>query len=220
MAGYPVSIIGHFKLAAHPTAIDDFIHLSTGAGDSNSHRVGTTATDNLYRGQTFDSAAGSNTVNQTIDVDGIWASFAYICASTTDRRFYLLDIANVDSSANSRTFSTTLDTVHLGTHNDLLSDAVVNLAEIAVFAAELDTTQITNALAGFLPTFLGITPELYYSMGTDTGGTIPNDGSDATGDLTVTSGAAYDADHPVMTGPGGLISPFGGKLSGLIRGPF
>jgi hypothetical protein len=140
------------------------------------------------------------------NVDGVWTPILFR-HRVANRSAYLADVT--DTSSASVTLGL-LDQLAIGENLNNAGDAVVKIAEVAIWYGDdalsaqdiADLLGVAGSQTGKSPSVVApASLRLHCSMATDWGaGPVPNTGLDAGGDLTVNgNGLIFDSDHPTMT---------------------
>lgn len=134
--------------------------------------------------------------------DSIWVCVTATFTSDTRRDVYIESTSNTASNTGTRAVGTALDTIRIGSSASGYSNFLGLIAEVAFYDKVLSASEInslqTGAGTGPAPnTVATANCFAYYPMDYNNS-TQTNEGSDATGDLTVT-GAVYSSDHPIIT---------------------
>lgn len=174
----------------------------TGTSNTNSYAIRTGASADQWRITSVDSGAAATQANVTGDFDNVWVGLLGVIATDSDRRIYISDVTTTSTNTATGTVVATLNNIAIGEDFADASDVSGLIAECAVWVGILEDAEITAYLSGTAAPFVADTEELigYWPMDTDTGGTVPNEGTDTTGDLTASGNAAFNASHPTITG--------------------
>jgi hypothetical protein len=161
---------------------------------------------NMYFNADTDFAAtvgGAGTALAEEIATGSWYAFVGVYRSATDRQFYLDTISGTKGiSATSRTLTTPLTEIRIGSHPTAGLNFPGLMAEMALWDVELTTEQITSFLAKNVATGIAAANLRGYWPLNVNSTSQPNLGLDSGGDLTASSNT-YSADHPAITSTSG-----------------
>ena len=148
------------------------------------------------------SAANHNFTAETYD--GVWVRVTGVWTSNVLRDVYIEDSSNTAQATTSKTLDAG-DVISVGNHQGTFSYINGNIADvcmwnIALTTGEVDSLQTSAETGPACATIQSGSLVGSWPLDTDrdTEGTILNEGSDAGGDLTITS-ATYAAAHPTIT---------------------
>jgi hypothetical protein len=182
---------------------DVFLQIGVGSSGNDTYSIRTSSAAQQYRVTSIDNAAGASQAQISGNYDATWVALVGVITSDSSRTAYL-DEPNVTAVNNTatRTVANTLDDISIGEGLDDAGDVNGLIAECAIWVGVLESAEIQAYSEGTAAPFVADTEELigYWPMATDTGGTVANQGSDTGGDLTASGNAAFNADHPTITG--------------------
>jgi hypothetical protein len=220
---YPLTIALAAKIATHPAAAQTIAQLGTTPGAiTNSVQIRLQASADTYGGESRDGSGSGSTASVTDSNDGQWGRYVATFNNATTRVIHADSQANNGSEATSRAIGTALNDVSLCELLNDTQDFLGLVAEVCFVDTAIWTSQqITDYMNGVRCDVVSPTSALfgYYKLDTNNA-TQPNDGSDATGDLTV-SGATFSTDNPsfgpVFTaGPSEAAATNGHTISGTV----
>ncbi len=174
--------------------------------------------------------AGGNSsasIDMTTDAaDDVWILVYGIFTTDTARRIGWNTWAQSNTSTGDIDAGSTLDQIMLGNMSNGSNQNLDGLgAEFAIWDKALVEADIdalwTSAQAGGAASGVQAGNLIGYwpcDTDRDIDGTILNEGTDATGDMTIDA-ATFDADHPTITAGGGATNPKG-PLGMPLHGPF
>jgi hypothetical protein len=194
-----VTILTRAKFTTHTGVASVFAQLGSSPSNTNtSIMVRTAGAVNNYNAASNDSGTIFSGSNNGINNDGVWASYVGVFASTTSRTFYVNGIAGTTGTDTSDPGSALNDVAlceNLGGAQDF-AGLIGETCLVTGAATQQNATDFANGIpCGTI--FPGAELFAWYKLDTNNA-TQPNDGSDATGDLTV-SNATFSTDDPVFS---------------------
>lgn len=175
---------------------------------------GTTYRLNYY---TTTNVRTGNLDRVTSNVWGVWVA---TISSATLRSLYF-DGSGSSASSNASASIGSIPLIRFGIRADLAAAWRGTLGQAAVYDRVLSAAEIDSLAGGANPMALSPIPISYWAMDTDTGATIPGQGSDPF-DLTVVGTVAFSANNPPVDPASSppadptLLSATGGVVSGRI----
>ena len=192
-----VTLAAFVKVTAHPIAVDSIIQFgNSSSSDDQSHWIVTSGTDNhwLLRSRTTISVSADRFEN----IDGIWAAIVGVITNDSLRDIYVNGISNTAQSTGTQAVADVLQFVRLGEDMTGAQDFTGRIAEVAIWNAALNSSQITSYIAGTAASGIAAANLIGYWPLSASASPQLNLGIDSGGDLTVT-GAVFDADHPTIS---------------------
>ena len=152
-------------------------------------------------GRTSSDGSASETFADTT-WDALWVPVIGTFTNDSLRNVYIGSTTAIGTNTSTKAVGSALDTIRIGSAANGFSNFGGLIAEVAFYDKVLSDAEInsfrTGAETGPAPnTIATANCFAYYPLDTDSA-TQTNEGSDATGDLTVTN-AVYSADHPTIT---------------------
>jgi hypothetical protein len=209
VVNYPISIFFWVKNADWAAVGNDFVALGETYGTStdSSVFVRTQAVADRITASARDTAGEGNSIlDFTADSgNGVWVPVLATYTSATSRLIRAFSPTQTGAASTAERIITDLmDEISVG-RNSAGANAVTDayMAELAIWNAALGTTEfetlVTGATAGISPDQV-LPGDLigYWSMNSDTGGTIPDESGNSN-DLTISGTVSYAADHPTIT---------------------
>ena len=199
----PQTLACFIKIADHPASTDYTLTLSKDAENNEYIALQTHGTEDRYQALIATSVpnfSGAVYIAGVGEYDGAWLPIVGTFVSTTERNIFVELLANTSTNATSRDPSSVLAQVTVGATPGGGSRFDGLIAECAMWDGELSDANITSYLAGNAASGIDAANLLgYWPLDTnrDGDGTILNEGTDATGTLTITN-ATFDADHPTI----------------------
>lgn len=193
----PITLACWFKQTDHPVAIKSLVefHYQGGTGNNDSVILRTTATDNTFTAAIISTTGSTGSAGASKNVDNTWTPFVGVFPSNSSRQTYVSDATGSGSGAY--TVSDLFDEISLGVNAADAADFTGYLAEVAIWNKELSAGEIANFLAAKAPSSIAASNLIGYWPLNYNNATQTNVGTDASGDLTVTS-ATYSSDHPTI----------------------
>jgi hypothetical protein len=194
----PVTLACWIKVANHPVAVNWMYAVgNSSSSNDQSYALRTTATDDAWSAIARTTSNGTAT-KTAVNIDGVWAAWVGKFSSDTLRDVYIQSLANTASNNTSIAVSDVIQFIRVGTDFANGSDFTGRLAELAMWNSVLSDTDITSYMAGTAAS--GIAAANLVGYWPLSSADLTNQGLDAGGDLTAANQAAFDADHPTITG--------------------
>jgi hypothetical protein len=205
----PITLACFIKITAHPTAADAFVMIGeTINSDDHSHVIRTDAVDNGWQGISDAGASNGTVTVSSIDLDAAtigttynattgWAGIVGVFTANTQRDLFVAAIANTAQTVQDRAVNNGLSYISCGETLAALNDFNGLLAEVAIWNAALNSSDITSYLGGTAASQISAANLIGY-WALNANGVLTNEGVDTGGDLTA-SGAVFNADHPTIT---------------------
>jgi hypothetical protein len=210
--GQPATIFAYVKYANHPEAVNNIVQVGAGAGtQSASISIITQTGADSYQAASRNAGGAATAATQSSAAgagDGIWFPVLATFTNTTRRDIYVGSLAVTDDDTTSNDPGSAWDEVRLCESFAGSNDSTtLGIAVVGLINRVASGPEITSFMSGQDPTTIwSLSTELigYWTLATNNA-TQPNDGFDATGDLSV-SGAAFNADQPTF-GPTFSVAP-------------
>jgi hypothetical protein len=169
------------------TNLDEFCAITSGAVNDQFLSKQANSTGN-------DTAAYAATLGE---YDGVWVPIVATFENTTTWNIFVEVIGNSGTKTASRDPGP-LGEVGIGHAPNGAAHWINNIAEVAIWDGELSDANITEYMNGLAASQIDASNLIGYWPLDTNNATQSNEGTDATGDLTVTN-ATYDADHPSIS---------------------
>jgi hypothetical protein len=201
----PVTLACFSKFTDHPAANDMLVMLGNSASAINdSYSIKASNTDNVFAAVARDTT-NDGPLSPVTNVDGVWCGNVGVFTSDTLRDIYTQIITNTQTNSVSKAVADVLKYIRVGEDLTAVQDFTGRIAEVAIWNKALTLLEVSAYLKGIKATFISPANLIGYWPLSASNATQANEGTDADGDLAVT-GAVYDADHPIITGPPGSMT--------------
>lgn len=196
--GYPITLAAWVKITDHPVATDLAVQLGNiSNSDNDSLQIRTSSTDNRWSATSVSSGGGTATTNITQNIDNTWTPMVATFTSDSLRNFYFPG----DNAQSTATIVVGQAMQYVGIGANLADgfDFTGLIAEVAIWDKILTTQEIDDYLGGDAASGIAASDLIGY-WPLDTNGGLANEGVDTGGDLTASGNAAFNADHPTISG--------------------
>ncbi len=206
----PITLACYIKIAAHPVAADCFINFGESSVSVDHALILRTDTvDDGWVALTDAGATGAGATLSSINLDSGsigttynattgWAGLVGVFTNDALRDVYAGAIGNTAQNTGNQVANDTLTFICLGENITGSQDFTGLMAEVAIWNAALNSSEITSYLGGLKATQIAPANLIGYWPLSASNATQSNEGVDTDGDLAVT-GATFDADHPTIS---------------------
>lgn len=189
----PATIFFWARMATHPIAVRDVVALGNSAASNNdSYKCRISNVDGEYGAVSIDSAGTTTGAFATkTGQNGNWVPV--ICEFINDANSRAIFVSDqTGTNSQTRTVAATLNDIRFGESFTGAADWTGDLAYVSIWKVRISGASETSLLAGGCPSSIEASNlSGFWALQTNNA-TQPNDGTDATGDLTVT-GATFNS---------------------------
>jgi hypothetical protein len=206
----PITLACFLKVDNHPVAADCFVNLGEAINSiDHSQLIRTDLVDDSWEGITDGGATSSTVTLGGVNIDAAsigttynattgWAGIVGVFTNDSLRDLYVAALANTAQNTGTKPVNNTLAYIAVGEALSGAQDFTGRIAEVAIWNAALNSSQITSYLGGGSASQIASANLIGYWPLSASNATQSNDGVDTAGDLTV-AGAVFSSDHPTIT---------------------
>jgi hypothetical protein len=195
----PLTLAVWIKYTDHPADTDYILSLHKDANLDEFCVITSGGTNDQFLAIQADSTGNESAAYAAAlgEYDGVWLPIVATFESTTIWNIFVEVLGNSNTRTASRDPGP-LGEVKIGRAPNGLAPWNSKIAEVAIWDGELSDANITEYMNGLAASQIDASNLIGYWPLDTNNATQSNEGTDATGDLTVTN-ATYDADHPSIS---------------------